>query len=289
MAPDGSRASHLRLLSATAVAFVVAAAPPSRPRLVLHPPIITRTQTATVVATGPVGSAPATRLVGATDGGTFLRGWQRLRRVDGEWSLVLTPPALDGVYPIQLKAGGRVLGSHRWLLRVFSAGTAMRPSFATPEEVAAWWVHEIARADLVALRPWRRSDFDRRDQRLHRLYVVAYSRPGQPRGAGPAREVHHRSSGRLPRPLAPARGEHPPSLAESGCDQAAKRSLVASSYEAGSSSPVVDGSSGGTVTRSGVTSPGMNVMSTSSPGSPSSVSLRPMRIVEPGSICRPST
>jgi hypothetical protein len=49
------------------------------------------------------------------------------------------------------------------------------------------------------------------------------------------------------------------------------------------------GSSGGTVTFSGVTSPGMNVMSTSSPGSPSSPCFRPTRIVEPGSIARPST
>ena len=59
--------------------------------------------------------------------------------------------------------------------------------------------------------------------------------------------------------------------------------------ESSSSSPEERGSSGGTVTFSGVTSPGMKVMSTSSPGSPSSFDLRPTRIVEPGSIARPST
>ena len=58
------------------------------------------------------------------------------------------------------------------------------------------------------------------------------------------------------------------------------------SSEAGSSpfsSVEAAGSSAGTVTFSGVTSPGMKVMSTSSPGSPSSVRVRPTRIVEPGS------
>jgi len=49
------------------------------------------------------------------------------------------------------------------------------------------------------------------------------------------------------------------------------------------------GSTGGTVTCSGVTSPGMKVMSTSSPGSPSSFILRATRMVEPGSSWRPST
>jgi hypothetical protein len=179
MAEGGSNSSHPpRLLSAAAVAFVAAAAQHSGPRLILHPPIVARTQTASILVTGPVGDAPAIRLVGATDGGARLRGWQRLQRVEGGWALAVTPPALDGIYPIRLRADGRVLGSRQWLLRVFTAATLARPSFATPEEVAAWWVHEIAHADLVALRPWQRPDFDRRDPRLHRLYVVAYSRPG---------------------------------------------------------------------------------------------------------------
>ena len=61
------------------------------------------------------------------------------------------------------------------------------------------------------------------------------------------------------------------------------------SGDSSSSSPEAWGTSGGTVTFSGVTSPGMKVMSTSSPGSPSSPRLRPTRIVEPGSIACPST
>ena len=89
-------------------------------------------------------------------------------------------PALDGIYPIRLRVGGRVVRSGAWLLRVFPAGTTARPSFATPEEVAAWWVRERAHAGLVALRPWQPPSVDRRNPRLHGLLVVAYSRPGHP-------------------------------------------------------------------------------------------------------------
>ena len=59
-------------------------------------------------------------------------------------------------------------------------------------------------------------------------------------------------------------------------------------YSDGSSEEPL-GSSGGTVTFSGVTSPGMKVISASSVGSPSSFTLRLTRIVEPGSIARPRT
>jgi hypothetical protein len=36
---------------------------------------------------------------------------------------------------------------------------------------------------VAALRRWRRPDFDKRDPRLHRLFVVAYNPPGRPRVA----------------------------------------------------------------------------------------------------------
>jgi hypothetical protein len=60
--------------------------------------------------------------------------------------------------------------------------------------------------------------------------------------------------------------------------EVAQPSLSSSPASAGAT-----GSVGGTVTFSGVTSPGMKVMSTSSLGSPSSFALRATRIVEPGS------
>jgi len=47
--------------------------------------------------------------------------------------------------------------------------------------VARWWVQNIpGGAKLVALKRWPRPAFDRRDPRLHRLLVLAYSRTGHP-------------------------------------------------------------------------------------------------------------
>ena len=60
-------------------------------------------------------------------------------------------------------------------------GTLSRPSFATPEGVARWWVRTATgHARLTALRRWPRPGFDLRDQRLHQLLVVAYSPVGHP-------------------------------------------------------------------------------------------------------------
>jgi hypothetical protein len=61
---------------------------------------------------------------------------------------------------------------------VLSHGTLSRPAFGDPRGVVGWWVHTVARADLVALRPWPLPDYDHRDGRLHCLFVVAYSPPG---------------------------------------------------------------------------------------------------------------
>jgi hypothetical protein len=67
------------------------------------------------------------------------------------------------------------------MLRVFAAGTRSRPSFATADDVARWWVRNVPEhARLVALRHWPRPAFDRRDRRLHQLLVVAYSPAGHP-------------------------------------------------------------------------------------------------------------
>src|SRR5262249_3386247 len=71
-----------------------------------------------------------------------------------------------------------VFGPQDWFLRVFAPGTPSRPSFASPLDVVRWWVETVPRATLVALKAWPRPGFDRREPRLHRLFVVAYSPPG---------------------------------------------------------------------------------------------------------------
>jgi hypothetical protein len=88
-------------------------------------------------------------------------------------------PALRGVYPVMLRQGP---GS-RWFrvtyLRVFEPGTSTRPAFLDPVDVVRWWVR-ARHGTVAAIKPWPRPGFDRRDPRLHRLYVVAYSPPGRP-------------------------------------------------------------------------------------------------------------
>ena len=82
---------------------------------------------------------------------------------------------------VRAGAGRPVARSANWMLRVFPAGTLSRPSFATPEGVAKWWVRTATgHARLKALRRWPRPAFDLRDHRLHQLLVVAYSPVGHP-------------------------------------------------------------------------------------------------------------
>jgi hypothetical protein len=102
--------------------------------------------------------------------------------VNGKWLGILPAPALRGVYPVVLRtgAGASPLKSPESFLRVFANGTSSRPSFENPSEVVRWWVRAVPHASLVALKAWPRPGFDRRDTRLHRLFVVAYSPPGYP-------------------------------------------------------------------------------------------------------------
>jgi hypothetical protein len=54
------------------------------------------------------------------------------------------------------------------------------PSFDDPNDVVRWWVRSVPHATLVAIKAWPRSAFDRRDARLYRRFVVAFSPPGHP-------------------------------------------------------------------------------------------------------------
>lgn len=125
------------------------------------------------------------RLKGATDERGRTLSWVRLRLRRGGWTGELPPLELRGVYAIQLRASGRleVLQSPGWLLRVFAPGTLSRPAFATPDQVAGWWLRAGHRGAFVVARRWPLPAFDRRDPRLHRLLVVAY-RPSAGRDRG---------------------------------------------------------------------------------------------------------
>ena len=107
--------------------------------------------------------------------------WRTLRLVRGVWRGTIPAPALRGVYTILLRpapAASAIRATSR--LRVFARGTRARPAFADPVDVVRWWVRTVPHARVVAVKRWHRPAFDRRDVRLHRLFVVAYSLPGRP-------------------------------------------------------------------------------------------------------------
>jgi hypothetical protein len=151
------------------------------PRVELQPAVLRLRERATIAVSGTRARSLEVLLAGATD--TFGRPlpWRSLRLVHGAWLGTLPAPALRGIYPVVLRTGVGALpfGSQRFL-KVFASGTGARPSFGNPVDVVRWWVRTVPQATLVAVKAWPRPAFDRRDVRLHRLFVVAYSPPGRP-------------------------------------------------------------------------------------------------------------
>jgi hypothetical protein len=174
--------------TATTVLFAVAltcagqASSTSTLRVRLQPPVVRLGQEATIAASGIHATSVEARLSGATDFAGRPLPWMPLRLAGATWRGSLPAPALRGVYPVELRAGAgaSLLRPARVLLRVFARGTQTRPAFDNAMDVVRWWVRTVPRATLVALKPWSRSALDRRDVRMHRLFVVAYSPPGRP-------------------------------------------------------------------------------------------------------------
>jgi hypothetical protein len=152
------------------------------PRVDLQPGVVSLVEQSTITVTGIHARSLEVLLAGATYATGAPLPWQPLRSVHGAWvGTPLTPP-LRGVYPIVLRtrAGASSIRPRRAFLRVLDHGARARPSFDNPADVARWWVRTVPHATLVALKAWPRPSFDRRDVRLHRLFVVAYSPPGHP-------------------------------------------------------------------------------------------------------------
>jgi hypothetical protein len=153
------------------------------PVVVAEPAIVGLGTSASITVRGFAGPRLLVRLAGATTPGGHPLGWRPLLLTGTTWRGSLPKPALRGIYPIELRAGaGRpVVRSPNWMFRVYASGTLSRPTFATADEVARWWVRALPEhARLVALKRWRRPAFDRRDRRLHQLLVIAYSPAGHP-------------------------------------------------------------------------------------------------------------
>jgi hypothetical protein len=187
---EGAGAASARgaLAAAAALAAIAIVAGSARPidaaagavSVELRPSVARLGEQATIAVRGAHTDRLEVLLDGATDFVGRQLAWRPLRLVADTWMGTLPVPALRGVYRIVLRAHARAFTSERWLLRVFAPGTGTRPSFADPADVARWWVRTIAGGTLVTLRTWPRPGFDRRDLRLHRLFVVAYSPPDRP-------------------------------------------------------------------------------------------------------------
>ena len=158
-------------------------------RVVLESPTIDLYHSASVRVSGTDSRSVEVRLVGAIDRAGVAYKWSpypwRALRVDhGAWHGLLPAPPLLGIYRLQLRLDGahRLVGSSRWLLRVFPSGTMRRPSFpsalgAVRHFVAGLPGHEV----LVASRRWPLAGFDHRDPRLNRIFVIAYAPRGDHR------------------------------------------------------------------------------------------------------------
>jgi hypothetical protein len=133
------------------VSPIVTADPPLR--VELRPRVVRLRERATIAVSGIHAHSLEVLLAGATDPFGRQLPWRSLRSVGGGWLGTLPAPALRGIYPVVLRsgAGTPAFRSHGLRLRVFTPGTAARPSFDTPIEVVRWWVRAVPHATLVVL------------------------------------------------------------------------------------------------------------------------------------------
>ncbi|HEX6787696.1 MAG TPA: hypothetical protein VF091_00530 [Gaiellaceae bacterium] len=159
-----------------------AASPPVTTQVALEPAIVVLGGHATLLVDGWPASHLEVSLAGATDRMGRLLGWRVGHRQGTEWVVELPRPALRGIYPVLLRerAGAAVTRSARWLLRVFRRQASNEPTFTTPQAAVRWWVQTDRHAKVAAMKQWQRSALDKRDPRLHRLFVVAFNLPGRP-------------------------------------------------------------------------------------------------------------
>ena len=109
------------------------------PLLTLSPGVAVRGQNATLTVTRIDVPSLEVRVVGGTANLGRPLPWTPLRNDGRGWHGLLPAPELRGFYPLELRVrrGSPVMRSEQWLLPVLARGTRARPSFSTPEGVAA--------------------------------------------------------------------------------------------------------------------------------------------------------
>jgi len=117
------------------------------------------------------------RILGASDFRGDVMPWIPLHRRFGDWRARLSQPVLPGIYPIEVRERPalEVTAARLVYLRVYEPGTTAHPLFSTPRQVAWWWVTDVEHGTVVAMRRWPGTLFDHRLEKLHRLYVIAYT------------------------------------------------------------------------------------------------------------------
>jgi hypothetical protein len=150
-------------------------------RVAVQPAVVKLHERSTITISGLASRSLQVRLGGATYANGAPLPWLSLVRVGGVWRGRLQTPALRGIYPIELRTSkaASLIDPHLFL-RVFERGTSARPAFDDPAEAVSWWVRSVPHGTLVASKAWPLPAPDRRDTRLHRLFVVAYSPLGYP-------------------------------------------------------------------------------------------------------------
>jgi hypothetical protein len=107
-------------------------------------------------------------------------GWvQLLPNGPDSWRTVLRAPGFLGVYPVQVRAGGRVFDT-KTVVKILPRGFGDAPAFFTPAEVAGWWARTVARprpTEVISTTTWNRGYFTHRDPELNLLVKVRVKVP----------------------------------------------------------------------------------------------------------------
>lgn len=141
-----------------------------------------------VEVTGVRAPAASVHIVGGLASGGRWFSWVALRPDGpGAWWTILRAPGFYGVYPVSVRAGGRVVRTDG-LVQILPGGFARRPAFATPQQVAEWWARVVPPgATLRSVQTWHSGFFTHRDATLNRLLRVTADlhgpwRPLRPHG-----------------------------------------------------------------------------------------------------------
>jgi hypothetical protein len=134
-----------------------------------------------IAVSGVPAQRASVRIVGAVASGGRWHRWVALRDAGhGSWWTILRAPGFLGVYPLQLRADGKVsdLGVR---LEILPERFQFRPAFEAPEDVARWWVRTALRgATLIGVSTQQTGFYTHRDPRLNRLLRVSFSLDGSP-------------------------------------------------------------------------------------------------------------